>query len=150
MSVPKPMPVTSAPPFANPAALGLFAFGLTTFLLSMVNANFVNSGVEPIVFGTASFKTTRTINLVFGFAFITFMLFGIGDAGRHTTMIHWGGYFGLDHRRTCRLRLICRRHERHVRPDRLTRVVRCKSEVPGPGPAATRALAHSFGSNYEA
>jgi hypothetical protein len=159
----------SAPALANPAALGLAGFALTTFLLSMVNANFVNKGVEPIVFGPAlafggiaqllagmweyragntfgatafsafgafwlsfwalaqfylkdipaaqvgnakglfliawalftglmfiaSFRTTRAVNAVFGLLFVTFMLLGIGNAGAHTTMIHWGGYFGL-------------------------------------------------------
>jgi uncharacterized protein len=154
---------------ANPGPLGLFAFALTTFLLSMVNSNLVNPGVAPIVFGVAlmvggiaqlsagmwcfrvgnvfgatvftiygafwlsywalvqfylkeipvaqvgnavglylitwglltamllfvSFKTTRAVNVVFALLFVTFMLLGIGNAGGHTTMIHWGGYFGL-------------------------------------------------------
>jgi succinate-acetate transporter protein len=38
---------------ANPAPLGLAAFALTTFVLSMFNADLVNSGGEPIVFGLA-------------------------------------------------------------------------------------------------
>ncbi len=48
---PDPTPVT--PKFANAGPLGLCAFALTTFLLSMVNAKLVSKGVEPIVFGTA-------------------------------------------------------------------------------------------------
>src|SRR6478672_10091885 len=41
-----------APPtIANPAPLGLAAFALTTFVLSMFNAGLVGSGGEPIVFG---------------------------------------------------------------------------------------------------
>jgi uncharacterized protein len=49
-------PSTSAevtPKLANAGPLGLCAFALTTFLLSMVNAKLVNKGAEPIVFGTA-------------------------------------------------------------------------------------------------
>jgi len=43
----------------------------------------------------ASFKTNRAINMVFGLLMITFLLLGIGNAGAHPTVIHWGGYFGL-------------------------------------------------------
>ena len=163
------VPVPVAPKFANAGPLGLAAFALTTFLLSMVNANFVNKGVEPIVFGTAlafggiaqilagmwafragntfagtaftayggfwlsfwalveffikdipaaqvgnavglyliawaiftglmfiaSFRTSRAVNVVFGLLFLTFVLLGIGNAGGHTAVIHWGGYVGL-------------------------------------------------------
>ena len=39
--------------WGNSAPLALAAFAVTTFLLSMVNANFVNQGVEPVVFGVA-------------------------------------------------------------------------------------------------
>lgn len=38
---------------ANPAPLGLAAFALTTFVLSMFNADLVGSGGEPVVFGLA-------------------------------------------------------------------------------------------------
>jgi len=41
------------PAIANPAPLGLAAFALTTFVLSMVNSGLVSSGAEPIVFGLA-------------------------------------------------------------------------------------------------
>ncbi len=51
--VPTPTPAGVAPKFANAGPLGVCAFALTTFLLSMVNAKLVNKGVEPIVFGTA-------------------------------------------------------------------------------------------------
>jgi succinate-acetate transporter protein len=40
-------------PIANPAPLGLAAFALTTFVLSMFNAGLLSSGGEPIVFGLA-------------------------------------------------------------------------------------------------
>jgi uncharacterized protein len=40
-------------PVANPAPLGLAAFALTTFVLSMFNANLVGAGGEPIVYGVA-------------------------------------------------------------------------------------------------
>lgn len=38
---------------ADPAPLGLAAFGLTTFLLSLVNAGVLPATAEPIVFGLA-------------------------------------------------------------------------------------------------
>jgi uncharacterized protein len=38
---------------ADPAPLGLAAFALTTFLLSLVNSNLIGSGAEPVVFGLA-------------------------------------------------------------------------------------------------
>ena len=38
---------------ADPGPLGLAAFALTTFLLSMFNAKLVGAGGEPIVFGVA-------------------------------------------------------------------------------------------------
>jgi len=45
----------AAPAFtiANPGPLGLAAFALTTFVLSMFNAGLVGSAGEPIVFGLA-------------------------------------------------------------------------------------------------
>jgi succinate-acetate transporter protein len=38
---------------ADPAPLGLAAFGLTTLVLSAINAHWVPPGVEPVVFGMA-------------------------------------------------------------------------------------------------
>jgi succinate-acetate transporter protein len=40
-------------PIADPGPLGLAAFALTTFVLSMFNADLVSSAGEPIVFGLA-------------------------------------------------------------------------------------------------
>ena len=40
-------------PIADPGPLGLAAFALTTFVLSMFNSDLVSSGGEPIVFGLA-------------------------------------------------------------------------------------------------
>jgi succinate-acetate transporter protein len=40
-------------PIADPGPLGLAAFALTTFVLSMFNANLLGAGGEPIVFGLA-------------------------------------------------------------------------------------------------
>ena len=46
--------VAPAPtPVANAGPLGLSAFAITTFLLSMVNAGLLAKGAEPIVFGMA-------------------------------------------------------------------------------------------------
>lgn len=46
-------PVTPGSHIADPAPLGLAAFALTTFVLSSVNAGWVPSSVEPVVFGLA-------------------------------------------------------------------------------------------------
>src|SRR4051794_10972602 len=43
----------AAAPVADPGPLGLAAFALTTFVLSMFNAGLVGSAGEPIVFGLA-------------------------------------------------------------------------------------------------
>src|SRR3954468_23554400 len=43
----------SARSIADPAPLGLSAFALTTFLLSLVNAKLIPAGAEPVVFGLA-------------------------------------------------------------------------------------------------
>ncbi len=40
---------------ADPAPLGLGAFALTTFLLSMVNSGLIPKATEPVVFGVALF-----------------------------------------------------------------------------------------------
>jgi GPR1/FUN34/yaaH family len=51
--------LAGAPPRAttldwgNSAPLALFAFAVTTFMLSMVNADAIAKGVEPVVFGVA-------------------------------------------------------------------------------------------------
>jgi hypothetical protein len=38
---------------ADPAPLGLAGFAMTTFVLSMINADFVSTNSEPVVFGLA-------------------------------------------------------------------------------------------------
>ena len=43
----------SGAPQANPAALGLAGFGLTTVLLSLINAGLLPAGGEPVVFPLA-------------------------------------------------------------------------------------------------
>ena len=39
--------------WGNSAPLALLAFAVTTFMLSMVNADAIAKGVEPVVFGVA-------------------------------------------------------------------------------------------------
>jgi succinate-acetate transporter protein len=53
--VARPVPQATAPgiTIADPGPLGLAAFALTTFVLSMFNANLLAAGGEPIVFGIA-------------------------------------------------------------------------------------------------
>jgi succinate-acetate transporter protein len=52
---PEPKTYVTAPVTANPAALGLAGFALSTFLLSMFNARLVNTAGEPILFGVILF-----------------------------------------------------------------------------------------------
>lgn len=42
-------------PFADPAALGLGAFAMTTFVLSVINAGLIPKADEPVVLGLALF-----------------------------------------------------------------------------------------------
>jgi succinate-acetate transporter protein len=46
-------PFTLVPAIADPGPLGLAAFALTTFVLSMFNADLVGKGGEPVVLGLA-------------------------------------------------------------------------------------------------
>jgi len=55
-----PLPVTAARPapaagtgWGNAAPLGLAAFAVTTFILSLVNTGVVSIGIEPVAFGVA-------------------------------------------------------------------------------------------------
>jgi len=156
---------------SNPAPLGLAGFGLTTLVLSFVNANLVGGGPAsfPIVLGMAiafggaaqllagmwefrtgntfgavaftsfgafwisffflvsfnvaqlpktevlsalglylwawgiftgllfvcTFKSPRTLSLLFLLLTITFILLGIGNSGNSSGIIHAGGYFGI-------------------------------------------------------
>lgn len=46
-------PAATNPAIADPGPLGLAAFALTTFVLSMFNAGLMGAGGEPVVFGLA-------------------------------------------------------------------------------------------------
>ena len=167
--------LNSAPPRAttldwgNSAPLALLAFAVTTFMLSMVNANAISAGVQPVVFGVAlmfggltqliagiiqlrtgntfsgvlfsgfgafwlslfaiaqwflkavppaqvghalglflyafgifafimlatSFRTNVVVVVALVILNVTIFFLAAGNYGAHTTMIHWGGYFGL-------------------------------------------------------
>jgi uncharacterized protein len=50
---PTPVVKEGALAWGNSAPLALAAFAVTTFMLSMINAKFINAGVEPVVFGVA-------------------------------------------------------------------------------------------------
>jgi succinate-acetate transporter protein len=50
---PASAPAIQWPSVADPGPLGLAAFALTTFVLSMFNAGFIGQAGEPIVFGLA-------------------------------------------------------------------------------------------------
>jgi succinate-acetate transporter protein len=49
----KAPPAAEAATWGNSAPLALAAFGVTTFMLSMINANLVNIGTLPVVFAVA-------------------------------------------------------------------------------------------------
>ncbi len=53
LAQPAAAPVILASNWGNSAPLGLAAFAVTTFMLSMINAKLVNIAVEPVVFGVA-------------------------------------------------------------------------------------------------
>jgi uncharacterized protein len=107
-SVPRPEPPTREPAAergagwspADPGPLGLAAFALTTFLLSMFNAGLVTKTAEPVVLGVAlayggiaqllagmwEFRTGNTFGAVafssFGAFWISFwalVTFGVGE-----------------------------------------------------------------------
>src|SRR5450755_3308039 len=162
-------PRATALDWGNSAPLALCAFAVTTFMLSMVNADLIAQGVKPVVFGVALMfggltqliagiiqlrigntfagvlfsgfgafwlslfaivqffitevppaqvghalglfiyafgifvvvmlaASLRTnVVVVFALAILVFAFFflGAGNSGGHTTLIHWGGYFGL-------------------------------------------------------
>ena len=48
-----PVKVGASPEWGNSAPLALARFAVTTFMLSMINAEFISKGVEPAVFGVA-------------------------------------------------------------------------------------------------
>ncbi|HZE17070.1 MAG TPA: acetate uptake transporter, partial [Mycobacterium sp.] len=52
---PAPKTYVTAPVTANPAALGLAGFALSTFLLSMFNARLIDTAGEPILWGVILF-----------------------------------------------------------------------------------------------
>jgi uncharacterized protein len=155
--------------WGNSAPLALLAFAVTTFMLSMVNADAIDVGVVPVVIGVAfmfggltqliagiiqlrtgntfsgvlfagfgafwlsffanftwfyklvppdqlpharglflyafgifvvvmlaaSLRTNVVVVLALAILVLTFFSLGAGIYGAHTTLVHWGGYFGL-------------------------------------------------------
>jgi uncharacterized protein len=164
-TVPRPTTLN----WGNSAPLALLAFAVTTFMLSMVNANAIAVGVTPVVFGVAlmfggatqmiagviqlrtgntfsgvlftgfgafwlslfaiaqwflrevpplqvghamglflyafgifvvvmlatSLRTNAVVVLALAILVLAFFCLGAGHYGASTTLIHWGGYFGL-------------------------------------------------------
>jgi uncharacterized protein len=155
--------------WGSAAPLGLLALGVTTFMLSMINADAISPAVQPVVFGVAlmfggiielvaatialrtgetfmgamfgsfaglylslfafaqwfakeipltqtghalglflyafgilafvmfvaSFRTNIAVILTLAFTVLTLFFLGAGNYGADTSLIHWGGYFGL-------------------------------------------------------
>jgi succinate-acetate transporter protein len=61
-------------------ALGLFLYAFGLFTLVML---------------IASFRTNAVVVGALSLLLVTFFLLAAGNYGGHTTIIHWGGYFGL-------------------------------------------------------
>jgi hypothetical protein len=72
--------VDSIPAAHAGAAIGLYLWAWAIFTTYMF---------------IASLRTTVAVAAVFFLLAITFILLGAGNAGDHTTVIHWGGYIGL-------------------------------------------------------
>src|SRR3954465_10640885 len=106
--------VTFVPsPIADPGPLGLAAFALTTFVLSMFNADLVGAGGEPVVFGLAfaygglaqllagmwEFRTGNTFGAVaftsYGAFWLSFWAFEQFYADKITSPVTTGHAVGL-------------------------------------------------------
>ena len=61
-------------------ALGLFIYAFGIFVVVML---------------AASLRTNVVVVLALAILVLTFFFLGAGNYGAHTTLIHWGGYFGL-------------------------------------------------------
>src|SRR3954464_4263331 len=104
---------TAAAVVADPGPLGLAAFALTTFVLSMFNSGLVSSGGEPIVFGLAlaygglaqllagmwEFRTRNTFGAVaftsYGAFWLSFWAFEVFYADKITSETTTGHAVGL-------------------------------------------------------
>ena len=123
IEAPPAAPILAAPRYANPAPLGLAAFGLTTVVLSAINAGwlppeavpavvplaFAFGGLAQLVAGALEFKTGNTFGMV---AFTSYGMFWwwfallqwtIGAGWLHPpapgavgfVLLMWGVYTGL-------------------------------------------------------
>ena len=114
---PAPAPATEARAGwipADPGPLGLAGFAMTTFVLSMFNANFVSSGGEPVVLGLAlayggiaqllagmwEFRTGNTFGAVaftsfgaFWISYFVLVMFNVGQFADATTAGHAIGLY---------------------------------------------------------
>ena len=72
------MPDETKSALANPAPLGLIGFGLTTVILSLINAGVLPKGGEPAVFP-----------LAFAFGGLIQMLAGGWSSARETPSAQW-------------------------------------------------------------
>ena len=94
-----PTPSVAATVIANPAPLGLVAFGLTTLLLSFINANIITGSSLPVVLATAipyggvaqvlagmwEFRSGNTFGAT---AFTSYGMFWISFVLINTTFVH--------------------------------------------------------------
>jgi succinate-acetate transporter protein len=78
---------SAAPPPANPAALGLVGFGLTTILLSLVNAKLLPAGGEAVVIPMA-LAYGGLIQIIAGM-----MEFKLGNTFGMTAFLSYGAFW---------------------------------------------------------
>jgi succinate-acetate transporter protein len=71
---------SAIPPEAVGSAIGLYLWAWAIFTGYMF---------------IASLRTTGAVALVFALLTITFVLLGIGNSGGESSIVEWGGYFGL-------------------------------------------------------
>jgi succinate-acetate transporter protein len=90
--------------FSSYGAFWISFWVLVTFSASAIPPEAVGSAVGLYLWAwaiftgymfIASLRTTGAVALVFALLTITFVLLGIGNSGDNSSVIEWGGYFGL-------------------------------------------------------
>ncbi len=90
--------------FSSYGAFWISFWVLVTFSASAIPAADVGSAVGLYLWAwaiftgymfIASLRTTGAVALIFGLLTITFVLLGIGNSGANSSVVEWGGYFGL-------------------------------------------------------
>jgi succinate-acetate transporter protein len=90
--------------FSSYGAFWISFWVLVTFSVSAIPAGSIDSSIGLYLWAwaiftgymfIASLRTTAAVALVFALLTITFALLGIGNSGGDSSVIEWGGFFGL-------------------------------------------------------